>query len=208
MHLPIPHPDLMQLSQMHFPSYARALWRHHRDIKGAKGRLLLLILELYLTELVSDYGFLSMLVNEIGALRLPRTIFLASESIERYVDRNKTQTQAKLLEPLHPVLFPMLSNILKNILLDLKNIEVAKTNDGDSEYDVVLCRYATNTVVRFARVIMCFSDLSCGQDLLVDCCRNLIEFVQGKKWCSCLGDVIQELVRRVASSETQRALRS
>merc|ERR1712238_470019 len=85
--LPIPHSDLLQLSQMHFPSYARALWRHHRDIKGAKGRLLLLILELYLKESISDNTFFLSIIEEIETLNLPRTLLNAFECIVRYMDK-------------------------------------------------------------------------------------------------------------------------
>jgi hypothetical protein len=209
MQLPIPHPDLMQLSQMHFPSYARALWRHHRDIKGAKGRLLLLILELYLKEMASDFGFINTLMNEIGALHLPRTLFLAFESIERYVNRNKVQFGGMLFEPTNPVLFPMLSKMSKCISFDLKNTGCAKPNDGNSEDDVVFRRHATDTVVRFARVIICFSNRSGSLDLLIDYCQNLIEFVQGKNWSGTdnnFVEVIHHLIAKVESSETRKAL--
>ena len=81
MGLPIPHSDLYQLSQMHFPSYARALWRHHRDIKRAKGRFLLLILELYLKESISDNGFFLSILKEIEELDIPRTLLLSFECV-------------------------------------------------------------------------------------------------------------------------------
>jgi hypothetical protein len=71
--------DLAQLSTMHFPSYAHALWRHHHDSYRCKGRLLLLILEMYLKEPVSDYDFFLSMVTEMENLNLPRTLLLSFE---------------------------------------------------------------------------------------------------------------------------------
>merc|ERR1712086_829312 len=48
MGLPLPHSDLVQLSVIHFPSYARTIWRNHGGIptQGFSGRLHLLLLQL------------------------------------------------------------------------------------------------------------------------------------------------------------------
>jgi hypothetical protein len=85
--LPLPHSDLSQLSTINFPSYARTLWRHHRDSKVSKGRLLLLIIEMYLKEQISDYNFFLSILAEVEKSNLPRTLLLALESIGRYKER-------------------------------------------------------------------------------------------------------------------------
>jgi hypothetical protein len=79
MGLPLPHSDLVMLSNMHFPSYARALWRHHRD--KANGRLLLLLLEMSLKEADSDLTVT--LLDEMARGQLPRTLLAGCECIFR-----------------------------------------------------------------------------------------------------------------------------
>jgi hypothetical protein len=79
MGLPLPHSDLVMLSNMHFPSYARALWRHHRD--KANGRLLLLLLEMSLKEAHSD--LIVTLLDEMTRGQLPRTLLAGCECIVR-----------------------------------------------------------------------------------------------------------------------------
>eukprot|EP00980_Cylindrotheca_fusiformis_P001961 scaffold443_cov125-Cylindrotheca_fusiformis.AAC.10 len=86
--LPLPHSDLSQLSTINFPSYSRTLWRHHRESKVAKGRLLLLIVDMYLKEPISDFAFFLSIMSEIEKSRLPRTLLLALESVGRYVQRS------------------------------------------------------------------------------------------------------------------------
>ena len=85
MGLPLPHSNLIQLSTMHFPSYARALWRHHRneEIRGKKGRLLLLLLEMSLRD-NTDCELASTLLNEMSKLQLPRTLLLSCECVAKY----------------------------------------------------------------------------------------------------------------------------
>jgi hypothetical protein len=84
MGLPLPHSDLLALSTMHFPSYARALWRHHRDgdSRGMKGRLLLLLLEMSLRD-NSESELTATLLNEMSKLQLPRTLLLGCECIAK-----------------------------------------------------------------------------------------------------------------------------
>lgn len=86
MGLSLPHSDLRQLSTMHFLSYARSLWRHHRggEMKGYKGRLLLLLLEMCLKAESTDNAFVTMLLNEMNRLQLPRTLLHALELTSNY----------------------------------------------------------------------------------------------------------------------------
>lgn len=86
MGLPLPHSDLVQLSSMNFVSYARALWRHHRDddvlnrSKG-KGRLLLLLTEMSCKSSNKDSKFIAQLLDEMMRLNLSRSLLLALEHI-------------------------------------------------------------------------------------------------------------------------------
>ena len=91
MGLPLPHADLARLSSMHFLSYARTLWRHHRgnDTKS-KGRLLLLLVEMSLTDPDTDQAFVETLLQEIIRLRLPRTLLLALECVRDYASRRRS----------------------------------------------------------------------------------------------------------------------
>uniref|UniRef100_A0A6V2FME6 Uncharacterized protein n=1 Tax=Ditylum brightwellii TaxID=49249 RepID=A0A6V2FME6_9STRA len=89
MGLSLPHSDLVRLSTMHFPSYARALWRHHgrSDCRGFKGRLLLLLLDLCIKDgKVADKSLMNSIITEMANYELPRTLLSACERIAA-VDR-------------------------------------------------------------------------------------------------------------------------
>ena len=64
MGLPLPHDDLGRLSSMHFLSFARTLWRHHRGMRTS-GRLLLLLLQMSLREAETDPSFVETLLQEL-----------------------------------------------------------------------------------------------------------------------------------------------
>uniref|UniRef100_A0A7S4NG27 KNTC1 third ARM-repeats domain-containing protein n=1 Tax=Odontella aurita TaxID=265563 RepID=A0A7S4NG27_9STRA len=84
MGLPLPHSCLVQLSTMHFSSYARALWRHHgrSECRGYKGRLLLLLLELCFKDgTISDPTLVIAILDELSPLELPRTMLRSCEFI-------------------------------------------------------------------------------------------------------------------------------
>jgi hypothetical protein len=174
MGLPIPHSNLVQLSQMHFPSYARALWRHHRDIKGAKGRLLLLILELYLKEQISDNGFFLSIMKEIDALNLPRTLLLGFESIVRYMDKIGPENALSFLQTNNTQVSRIIDKLLQLVYADLKrNIETKSDEIGEDRCGERQCMM--NTLNRLSRVIGAFSDLSEGQRLLLEFCDQLLK---------------------------------
>jgi hypothetical protein len=84
MGLPLPHSDLAMLSAMDFHSFARTLWRHHRggDSKGAKGRLLSLLLEMCARDKAKlDIDFVACMLDEMARLKLPRTILHGCENL-------------------------------------------------------------------------------------------------------------------------------
>ena len=87
MRLSLPHSDLEQLSIMHHPTYARTLWSNYRykTLTQFRGRFLLLLLELSLKEKIKsiDTSFVKMLLREISASELPRTMLLCCESISQ-----------------------------------------------------------------------------------------------------------------------------
>lgn len=84
MKLSLPHSDLVHLSEMHHPTYARTLWRHHRcgGSEGNKGRLLLLLVEMSVRDERSvDTGFLATILNELVRSKLPRSTILTCECL-------------------------------------------------------------------------------------------------------------------------------
>lgn len=83
MGLPLPHSDLLQLSAMHFSSYARTIWRNHgfkSSSRGFSGRLHLLLLELCVNQHdMIDWELLVLIFSELERLELPRSLLLACE---------------------------------------------------------------------------------------------------------------------------------
>lgn len=171
MHLPIPHSDLQQLSQIHFPSYARALWKHHRDIKGSKGRLLLLILELYLKETVSDNNFFISIMKEIDRLSLPRTLLNAFECIVRYMDKIGPNTITSFLEA-NVDLNKIMKSLLQRVYVDLKRNIESRLNE--KREDVSGNRCAMITIARLGRIVVAFSSSSGGQHVLIGYNQEII----------------------------------
>lgn len=85
MGMAIPSSDLVHLSTMSFSSYARALWRNHGH--NAKGRLLLLLVELCLRDTSNrrqngvDGSFLVSLISELSQKQLPRSLLSSLELV-------------------------------------------------------------------------------------------------------------------------------
>ena len=84
MGLPLPHSGLIELSTMHFPSYARTLWRNHGPSMSSpplSGRLHLLLLELCINHHENvDWELFMLVFSELERLELPRSLLLACES--------------------------------------------------------------------------------------------------------------------------------
>jgi len=175
MGLPIPHSDLFQLSQMHFPSYARALWRHHRDLKGAKGRFLLLILELYLKEKISDNGFFLTIMKEIEALNIPRTLLLGCECIIRYMDKIGPENALSFVESNSLDISRVTNKLLQLVYADLKrNIDKWESKEAGDD-NIEESRSTMITLSRLSRVVGAFSETSEGQRLLIEFCQELLK---------------------------------
>jgi hypothetical protein len=200
MGLPLPHSDLAQLSTMHYPSYARALWRHHRDgdLRGSKGRLLLLILEMYLKDMVTDNGFVESILSEMTRLNLPRTLLLACECIANYKERN--QHDSSLLREgialaITSVSKTVLAELHKNISGEVSGLDVAN---------------GMETVHRLCGVVQSFCGGSDGQ-------RDLEQFIEGllslmkapsqTDLAAMFGVITMEAIRRLEDRESaQRVL--
>jgi hypothetical protein len=180
MSLPIPHSDLLQLSQMHFPSYARALWRHHRDIKGGKGRLLLLILELYLKESISDYTFFMSIIKEIEALRLPRTLLLGFECIVRYMERIGPEAVPSFFEATNEELSRIVAKLSQIMFADIQRTLCAladtETHSNSNNKDEDQISIIT-TMNRLGRIVLALSGTSSGQKVLLEFSHGIIERV-------------------------------
>ena len=88
--LPLPHSELLQLSSMHFLSYARSLWRDHRDdakLSKSKGRFNLLLIELSLHNDCTDPKFVGQLLDEMARRDQPRSLLKALEHVVDYENR-------------------------------------------------------------------------------------------------------------------------
>jgi hypothetical protein len=167
--LPVPNSDLLQLSQMHFQSFARALWRHHRNMEGSKGRLLLLILELYLKDSISDFAFFRTIMKEIEALKLPRTLLLAFESIMRYMSKMGQQEAQRFLDATNVDTNRILSKVLEMVFAELKKTRKVTLTDQHEEI---------HTLNQLGRILCSFSATDFGQDLLVKFCSVLVDETQ------------------------------
>ena len=134
MGLPLPHSDLGQLSGMHFPSYARALWRDHRGMsrKRCHGRLLLLLVELALRgkpEDTVDTNLVDSLLTEILKLKLPRTLLLAVEKISAH-EKNRSQCGFSVL--------PTSIGTVTVAIISEASEFISETASPESDYRLVL----------------------------------------------------------------------
>jgi hypothetical protein len=127
MHLPLPHSDLQQLSTMNFPSYARTLWRHHRDDNGieSKGRFLLLLTEMSLRENIPDASFLRSILDEMTRLGLLRTTVLVLERmLEMGCLENEMLVQVPVKEAYSMAVQSLLSNVTKEYSHEMDRTDV------------------------------------------------------------------------------------
>jgi hypothetical protein len=205
MGLPLPHSDLTQLSTMHFPSYARTLWRYHRDseLKGSKGRLLLLILEMYLKEKVTDAGFIVSIFTEMGRLNLPRTILLACENIGSYKERYDSFAYSASMEEASSSIAAAMASLSNMVLSELRG---ALENDGESAVDSTS---GFETVYRLGTALQCFCDTEDGQKNLLLFTEQLLKVKNNEQ----LGDLAERVcdqvvavLRRVKDKTTAKLL--
>ena len=160
MGLPLPHSDLIQLSNMHHPSYARTLWRHHNFLENdrGRGRLLLLMIELALNEgRVVDAPLIKSILDHVVELDLPRSQFLICERISALVPISDFFDA--LDGALGHVALKLLKKIVMNVLQSVKNLQ---EESNIHEFNL--------TVIRLGRTICSFmkSQMDGGEvDILV-----------------------------------------
>jgi hypothetical protein len=203
MRLPLPHSDLAQLSTMHFPSYARALWRHHRDSKGCKGRLLLLILEMYLKEPVSDYDFFLSIVTEMENLNLPRTLLLSFECIADHMDKIGPDAMASFAGRVGSEVTSAVGGLSKIVFA-----EFGKMGDATS-VSMQDIAGGFETLQRLATVIQSFSHSLGGQMNLVAFIEALLELVSAfpsHQYTDRVSTILGNALRRVTDKETSTRL--
>ena len=168
MGLPLPHSDLVQLSSMNFASYARTLWRYHRDddvlnrSKG-KGRLLLLLIEMACKSDNIDSVFMEQLLDEMIRLNLSRGLLLALEHVVLFSSDSSV----------HRVLWNPLSKAItaigRAVLLETQSIlsQGIQNNVTENGLD---CRIVAQTFERLYRVAasLCESNPQSGLEQLLN----------------------------------------
>ena len=134
MGLAIPSSDLVHLSTMSFSSYARALWRNHGH--DAKGRLLLLLVELCLRDASNkkqngvDGAFLVSLISELSQKQLPRSLLT---SLELVASNKPAVSGIASLDNGDNTLHGAVQRTAMLILRDLKSGQEEKTPENTEE---------------------------------------------------------------------------
>jgi len=174
MGFPLPHSDLLQLSTMHFPSYARALWRHHRDgdIRGKKGRLLLLLLEMSLRD-STDSELAATLLEEMTKLQLPRTLLLGCECVANCkLNAGASQSISLLLDQ---------RNAVSNAVFTLSNLVLSEVHralmSSPDTRSLASDESLHATVMRIGCLVEVFSDSETGQHHLSQFVKVLVDLV-------------------------------
>jgi hypothetical protein len=199
MGLPLPHSDLAQLSTMHFPSYARTLWRHHREDKRPLGRLLLLILEMYLKEEVSDHHFFLSILSEMDRLCLPRTLLLGLERVQSYMDRIGSESTATLVKTAGTEMVKLAESITNRILDELKTIAVDGAAFVATAVDDV--EAVTATLMRLSNVLQFFSRTCDGQATMNLFLNGTVQWMeqQGRQLLGPCADLLVVMVNKLLS---------
>ena len=205
MGLPLPHSDLTQLSTMHFASYARALWRYHRDgdMKGSNGRLLLLILEMCLKEKVNDAEFIKAIFAEMERLNLPRTLLMATEALVRYKERSGMEVYSSSMHKAGDTISHVIACVSEMLFSELGRYLSNPSESGGDSFDVF------SVVLRLGEVTQCFCDNNPeGQRNLVQFIQHLLTVMGGSQSGDCsepFGTVLCAALRRVQDrSEAER----
>ena len=166
MGLPLPHSDLIQLSTMHQPSYARTLWRHRSTSTsdGFKGRLMLLILELALREgNIVDAQLVTSILTEIIRLNLPRTNLLVCECISH-------------LKNVEDLFTPANQNIGSLVLTIIKKLAASVLHDISVQDGTGNQNNCIQTLEKFGKVIISFMSNGISKqelDLLINSMTNV-----------------------------------
>lgn len=204
MGLPIPHTDLFQLSQMHFPSYARTLWRHHRDSKGSKGRLLLLILQMYLKDPISDFAFFLSILKEMETLSLPRTLLMACESILRYMDKIGPDNQESFVKDTGTEICGVVTLLFQLVSADL-NRSIGCNGVGADHGSTV------KTLSRLGNIVVAFAKTSASaQQILTLFSQRLLDTIVACKTheerCG-FQEVLEQSLSHLGDKKIQKELR-
>ncbi len=204
MGLPLPHSNLIQLSTMHFPSYARALWRHHHDeaIRGGKGRLLLLLLEMSLRD-NTDWELASTLLNEMSKLQLPRTLLLSCECVAEY-RLNSSATQPSFF-------FEKKDNAVSNAVFTVANLVLSEAHRSLSNSDPIsheVDKGLTSTLPRVGDIVKIFSDGETGQRQVTTFVKVLVDLVALDRdpYSKRIAEIALSAIRCITSVEIRREL--
>lgn len=199
MGLPLPHSDLVQLSTMHYPSYARALWRHHRDgdIRGKKGRLLLLLLEMSLKD-NSDSELTVTLLNEMSKLQLPRTLLLGCECIAKFKLRAGVAKSSSLLRNES---MAVSDAVFTAATLVFTEVHHSQSSTGNSYLDKGL-----PTVRRVADLVQIFSDTEAGQRQLSQFTKVLLDLISlgNDSFSDTLADIALNAAHCLSTSQSRQ----
>jgi len=166
MGLQLPHSDLVQLSTMNFPSYARALWRHRspNGYRGFKGRFLLLLLEMSTKDgIVTDAALTISVLSEMLEMELPRTLLSGCECIAK-LHKHKDSLDLLLSSGNgKSIIFNMLKKVSLHVFAELgKNISKTIIVDdclatvkrlGNVVVNLFLGRYEEQKVLEFIKVL-------------------------------------------------------
>ncbi|CAB9502935.1 expressed unknown protein [Seminavis robusta] len=169
--MPLAHSDLGNISAMHFSSYARTLWRHHRDgdLKGSRGRLLLLLLEMSLKdEDTIDAAFVELILTEMVRLDLQRTVLLACERIVALKDAIGFAKYEAMVAACGNALDIAVTTAARSITAELR-----REAPSLSKWDEKAANDAASTIYRCGQVVAHFSATVQGQSRLEEFLREV-----------------------------------
>lgn len=158
MGLALPHSDLIQLSMMHHPSYARTLWRNHGKSSnlGFQGRLMLLILELSLREMkVIDADLVQRILEKVDSLNSPRTHLLVCECLAQLPDEEQRRILSQESK-ISSLWLQLLRNITVCILDDLSTSTSGNHNHNDVSSREISLESSILTMQRWIRLSQTF----------------------------------------------------
>ena len=184
--MPLTHSDLGHISSMHFSSYARTLWRHHRDgeQKGSKGRLLLLLLQMSLKDQANiDAAFVELILKDMARLHLPRSLLLACECIVTLKEQIGAERYDVVVLACGRTVNAAIALASQAILSELRDrfaSNTASVDEGDLPE-------AMQTVHRLGQVVQHFAGTKDGQSQLcqfVEAIQGIMELLRDNKYLS------------------------
>jgi len=207
--MPLTNSDLGHISSIHFSSYARTLWRHHRDgdVCGSRGRLLLLLLEMTLRyEAEIDAAFVELLLKEMGRLNLSRTTLLACEALATLKDGLGMEKYDRLLATCNGEVTTAILASLNAILSELQGWPPAGLGE---QYEADAAE-AVRTVSRLGRVVFRFSTSPDGQNQLRHFILALADSAattcDNKLFANGLGEILLNALRHISDLKVKEEL--